>query len=80
MTGGVRSHFRQLKKRDKRPIIVKRLPCAIALHLKAPPTGHRRFFNRFGSQADLRNSTDDKHGTEDYSNFQPIKQTTVKVC
>lgn len=53
VTGGVRSHFWQLKKRDKRPIVIKRLPCAIALHLKAPPTGHRRFFNRFGSQADF---------------------------
>ncbi len=53
VTGGERSHFRQLKKRDERPIILKRLPCAIALHPKAPPTGHRRFFNRFGSQADF---------------------------
>jgi len=28
----------------------------------------------------LRNSTDDKHSTEDYNDFQPTKQTTVKVC
>ncbi|WP_333206820.1 MULTISPECIES: hypothetical protein [unclassified Microcoleus] len=30
VTGGERSHFRQLQKRDERPIILKRLPCASA--------------------------------------------------